>query len=72
MKKEPTLEELFAQLDETVRSLSDSDTSLETALSLYADAAKKLRICSEKLNHAELRIAEIDQTILQEVPHETE
>lgn len=63
MKKEPTIEEMLAKLDEIVRKLSEDDTTLEQALSLYADSAKEIAALSKKLDDAEIKINEITKQL---------
>ena len=44
-KKEKTLEEAFAQLDEMLEKLSDKDVSLEESFKVYTEGTKLLKYC---------------------------
>lgn len=72
MKKEQKFEEAMEQLEAIVAKLGDETTPLEEALALYADAAEKVRFCSDKLSHAEIKIAEIRATIAEKEEEDDE
>ena len=56
---EPSFEEAFRQLEETLRVLERGGLSLEEAVSLYERGLQLVRCCNELLDRAELRISQI-------------
>ncbi len=60
--KEPTFEEAFAQLEETVRRLEEGGLPLEEALTLYEQGMKLAALCTEQLDQAELRVRQLMPT----------
>lgn len=60
MRAVKSYEEGLARLQEILDQLSDEDTPLEKAVSLYADAAKLIAGCSETLQAAKVKVEEID------------
>ena len=63
MKKKQSFEEMLEELDKIVAQLSDEQVPLETALDLYAQAAKKIAACSAVLEDAKVRVEEIGKTM---------
>ncbi len=63
MKKKQSFEEMLEELDGIVAQLSDEQVPLETALDLYAQAAKKIAACSAVLEDAKVRVEEIGKTM---------
>ena len=55
-KKEKTLEEAFAQLDEMLARLADKDVSLEESFQVYTEGTKLLKYCSDKLDKVEKKM----------------
>ncbi|MBP8252990.1 MAG: exodeoxyribonuclease VII small subunit [Herpetosiphon sp.] len=58
-KKQPTYEELFAQLERTVAALETGDLPLEEALKAYEQGVSLAQQCQQQLDQAELRIQTI-------------
>lgn len=54
-ERQPSLEEMFARLDEILNNMEDPDISLEDAFSLYEQGMKDIRSCNEKLDLVEKR-----------------
>ncbi|MEH2956231.1 exodeoxyribonuclease VII small subunit [Candidatus Merdisoma sp. JLR.KK006] len=54
--QEKTLEEAFAELDQMLEKLSDRDTALEESFQVYAEGAKLLKYCNEKLDKVEKKM----------------
>ena len=54
-----TFEQALSQLDETVRALETGDLPLSEATTLYEKGMRLARICSEKLEAAQLKISQI-------------
>ncbi len=63
MKKPKNFEEGMLRLDEILLKISDENTALTEAVSLYADAASLLAYCNETLSSAKLQIEEIDSRL---------
>lgn len=55
-KKEKTLEEAFAQLEEMLQKLGDREVSLEESFEIYAEGTKLLKYCSDKLDRVEKKM----------------
>ena len=54
--QEKTLEEAFAELDQMLEKLSDRDPALEESFQVYAEGAKLLKYCNEKLDKVEKKM----------------
>ncbi len=54
--KEETFEENFNRLEEIVRKLGESGTTLEEAIKLYEEGIEHHKICQEKLENAKQKI----------------
>lgn len=55
-KKEKTLEEAFAQLEEMIQKLADKDVSLEESFEIYTEGTELLKYCSSKLDKVEKKM----------------
>ena len=55
-ERQPSLEEMFAHLDEILNNMEDPDISLEDAFSLYEQGMKDIRSCNEKLDLVEKKM----------------
>lgn len=55
-KKEATLEENFAALDEMLEKLGDRDVPLEESFAIYAEGMKLLKVCGDKLDQVEKKM----------------
>lgn len=55
-ERQPSLEEMFAHLDEILNNMEDPDISLEDAFSLYEQGMKNIRSCNEKLDLVEKKM----------------
>ena len=55
-KKEKTLEEAFAQLEEMIQKLADKDVSLEESFEIYPEGTELLKDCSSKLDKVEKKM----------------
>ena len=56
-----TFEELYAELEETVRRLEGGDLSLSDALSLFERSTMLAEQCNVLLDRAELRVQQLTQ-----------
>lgn len=59
---ELTFEESFKRLEEVVKKLESSESSLEKAISYYELGVKLKNNCDEKLRQAELKIQKVINT----------
>lgn len=57
--KEPSFEQMLADLEAIVRQLEDGAIDLETALAQYERGIGLLRSCYDRLKNAETRILEL-------------
>ena len=57
MKKNISFEEALSALEEIVRRLESSDTTLEDSLKSFEEAVKLVKICNEKLDNARSRVS---------------
>lgn len=55
-KKEPTLEEAFAQLDEMLLQLESEDISLEDSFKKYEQGMQLLKYCDETIDQVEKKV----------------
>lgn len=55
-KKEKTLEEAFAQLEEMIQKLADKNVSLEESFEIYTEGTKLLKYCNSKLDKVEKKM----------------
>lgn len=58
--KEQTLEEIFAQLDEVVRTMEQGEASLEESFGLYHKGMDMLKACNEKIDKVEKKMLLLD------------
>jgi len=56
VKKEQTIEETFAQLEEIIRKLESGESSLEEAFQHYEIGMKLVKSCNEKIDKVEKKI----------------
>lgn len=53
---EPSLEEVFRELDEIIAKMEQGDLPLDEAFAMYESGLKKLKICNEKLDLIEKKM----------------
>ncbi len=58
-----TFEQAMERLEEISQALSENQVSVDESLELYAEGAKLIRFCSEKLKGVSLKIEEIDSEL---------
>jgi len=56
---EPTFEEIYTKLEETVRRLEEGGLTLEELLGLFERGMRLVRICGARLDAAELRVSQL-------------
>lgn len=61
-KKEQTLEELFAELDQVASELEKGDLSLEESFQLYRDGMEKLKQCNQKIEEVEKKVLILEES----------
>ena len=61
MKKEMTIEESFARLDEMVRALEGDEVSLEESFKLYEEGMKLLKDVNGRIDEVEKKIRRIEE-----------
>lgn len=54
--QEPTLEELFKELDQIITSMESGELSLDQAFAIYEAGVKKVKQCNEKLDLIEKKM----------------
>ena len=59
MKKEMTLEQAMDRLDEVVALLDGGGQPLEESLKLFEEGTRLARLCSEKLQAAQLKVEQL-------------
>jgi exodeoxyribonuclease VII small subunit len=62
MIEERTFEELYCELEETVRKLEAGDLALAESLALFERSIKLAEQCNSLLDRAELRVRQLVQT----------
>lgn len=58
--KELTLEEMFVNLDEVVKTMEQGEASLEESFQLYHKGMDMLKSCNEKIDHVEKKMLMLD------------
>ncbi|MDZ7772623.1 MAG: exodeoxyribonuclease VII small subunit [Balneolaceae bacterium] len=54
-------EDALSRLEEIVNELESDEISLEDSIALYEEGIRLSRICTEKLEEAELRIEKVNE-----------
>ncbi len=57
--KEPPFEEAFHKLEETVQALESGNLTLAQATALYEEGMRLAKVCTQRLDAAELKISEL-------------
>ena len=60
--KNPPFEEALNNLEAIVETMEADDLPLETLLAKYAEGARLIKVCQEKLAEAELKIQQLEKT----------
>lgn len=55
-------EDLYAELEDTVRRLESGELGLDEAIALFERGMQLVRACNAQLDHAELRVRQLVQT----------
>ena len=56
MKKNVKYEDALLRLEEIIRSLESGSAELDESLSLFEEGVGLIKLCSEKLDHAEEKV----------------
>ena len=59
---DPSFEEAFTRLDETVKALESGELTLESATNLYERGMHLVQVCNRLLNNAELKVMQLKDT----------
>ncbi len=62
MQEQPSFEEAFNRLSETVEALESGGLTLEAATNLYEEGMRLVRLCNQLLSTAELRVTQLKNT----------
>ena len=57
--QEPSFEEAYTRLGETVRALESGELTLEAATGLYEEGMLLVQLCNRRLSDAELRMTRL-------------
>lgn len=60
-KKEKTIEETFAELEEIIRKLEGGESSLEESFQHYEAGVKLVKSCNEKIDKVEKQIIVLEE-----------
>ena len=71
MKKKVSFEKAMERLEEIVSQLESGDVPLDSSLKLYEEGTALIRLCSETLDQAQLKMKNIlEQEDAQQAPSE--
>lgn len=59
--QEQTLEELFVQLEETMKKMEQEDVSLEDSFQYYHRGMDLLKVCNDKIDQVEKKMLVLDE-----------
>lgn len=60
-KKEQTLEEIFTELEDVIKTMEQGDVSLEESFGLYHKGMGMLKECNDKIDKVEKKMLVLDQ-----------
>ena len=63
---ELSFEAAVARLEAIVRALEDTSTSLDDSLKLYSEGIQLVKLCNERLDHAQQKITILKSTDISE------
>lgn len=61
--EELSFEEAYRKLEETVQTLESGGLTLEEATSLFEDGMRLARLCTQRLDKAELKITQLQASL---------
>ena len=59
--QEQSLEELFVQLEETMKKMEQEDVSLEDSFQYYHRGMDLLKVCNDKIDQVEKKMLVLDE-----------
>lgn len=59
-QKEPTLQDIFVQLDEVIEGMEQENVSLEETFELYHKGMDMLKMCNDKIDKVEKKMLLLD------------
>lgn len=59
-QKEPTLQDIFGQLDEVIEGMEQENVSLEETFELYHKGMGMLKMCNDKIDKVEKKMLLLD------------
>ena len=65
VKREPSFEEAYRQLEVVVQKLEAGGLPLEESIALYEEGMRLAQICSRQLDAAELRVTQITAEMME-------
>ena len=70
--KQPTFEEVFAKLEETVKKLETGGNTLEESTRLFEEGIRLAQICNHHLSATELKITQLQRSFGDQMPYTDE
>ena len=67
MDEQPSFEEALTRLDNIVQTLERGGLNLEEAISLFEEGMRMAKICSRRLDDAELKLSQLQTTFEEDV-----
>lgn len=58
-EKNPSLEDMFLEIEQILEKMEDKDISLEDSFLLYENGMKKLKQCNERIDRVEKKMLAI-------------
>ena len=68
--QEPSFEDAYARLGETVHALESGELTLQSATDLYEEGMRLVQLCNRLLSKAELRMTELRDARTADAPDE--
>ncbi len=65
VKREPSFEDAYRQLESVVQKLEAGGLPLEESIALYEEGMRLAQICSRQLDAAELRVTQITAEMME-------
>lgn len=62
LKKESTLEEMFAKLDQVAVKMEKGETTLEESFALYQEGMELLKLCNAKIDEVEKKVLILEES----------
>ena len=69
---DPSFEDIYGKLEETVHALESGGTTLEEATRLFEEGMRLAQVCHQYLNSAELKITELQRSFSEQMNTQSE